>query len=75
MTFREKLEVWLDNPNTPSEAWMRLSFPQIDKQAGVNPHNACVQLPKILAKRMGKSVDEVRAMRMAYRRSRGLVGK
>lgn len=72
MTFREKLEQWLDNPNTPPDAWMRLSFPEIDKQAGVNPHNACVQLPKILAKRMGKSVHEVRAMRMRFRHRRGL---
>lgn len=73
MTFREKLEKWLDNPNTPPDAWMRLSFPEIDKQAGVNPHNACVQLPKILAKRMGKSVHEARAMRMEFRRRQGLV--
>ena len=72
MTFREKLERWLDNSNTPSDAWMRLSFPEIDKQAGVNPHNACVQLPKIQAKRMGKSVDEVRAIRMAFRYKHGL---
>ena len=72
MTFREKLEAWLDNPNTPPDAWMRLSFPQIDKQAGVNPHNACVQLPKILAKRMDKSVDEVRAIRMEFRYKHGL---
>lgn len=73
MTFSEKLEKWLDNPNTPLDAWMRLSFPEIDKQASVNPHNACVQLPKILAKRMGKSVHEVRAMRMEFRRRHGLV--
>ena len=73
MTFREKLEKWLDNPNTPPDAWMRLSFPEIDKQAGVNPHNACVQLPKILAKRMGKLVHEVRAMRMEFRRRHDLV--
>ena len=72
MTFREKLEKWLDNPNTPPDAWMRLSFPEIDKQTGVNPHNACVQLPKILAKRMGKSVHEVRAMRMEFRYKHGL---
>ena len=72
MTFREKLEIWLDNPNTPTDAWMRYSFPEIDKQAGVNPHNACVQLPKIIAKRMGKSVDEVRAMRMKFRYKHGL---
>ena len=39
MTFREKLEMWLDNPNTPPDAWMRLSFPEIDKQADVNSHN------------------------------------
>ena len=73
MTFREKLERWLDNPNRDPDAWMRLSFPEIDKQAGVNPHNACVQLPEILAKRMGKSVHEVRAMRMEFRRRHGLV--
>ena len=72
MAFREMLEVWLDNPNTPSDAWMRLPFLQIDQLAEVNPHNACVQLPKILAKRMGKSVKEVRAMRMQFRRRNGL---
>ena len=72
MTFREKLEAWLDDPNTPSADWMELSFQQIDKQAGVNPHNACVQLPIILARRMGKSKGEVRAMRMAYRYDHGL---
>ena len=72
MTFREKLEKRLDNPNTPSDAWMRLSFSQIDKQPGVNPHNACVQLPKILAKWMGKSVREVRTMRMSFRHRHGL---
>ena len=72
MTFREKLEAWLDDPNTPSDAWMSLSFPKIDKQAGVNPHNACVQLPKIIAKRIGKSVNEVRTMRMEFRYKHGL---
>ena len=53
MTFREKLEIWLDNPNTPTDAWMRLSFPEIDKQVGVNPHNVCVQLPKIIPRSSG----------------------
>ena len=73
MMFREKLEKWLDNPSTPLDAWIRLSSLQIDKQAGVNPHNACVQLPKILAKRRSKSVHEIRAMRMEFRRRPGLV--
>lgn len=36
MIFRVKLEAWLDNPNTPPEAWMELSFLQIDKQAKIN---------------------------------------
>lgn len=75
MTYREKLEVWLDNPNTPPDAWMRLTFAQIGEQAGVSSHNACVQLPKILAKRMGKSVKEVRAMRMQFRSMHGLARK
>ena len=72
MSYREKLEAWLDNPNKPPEAWMELSFLQIDKQAGVKSHNACNQLPKILAKRMGKSEKEVRDMRMEYRHRHGL---
>lgn len=72
MTFRKKLEKWLDNPNTPPDAWMQLSFPQIDKQAGVNLYNACVQFPKILAKRMGKSVCEVRDIRMEFHCRQGL---
>ena len=75
MAYREKLEVWLDNPNTLSDAWMRLPFLQIDKQADVNPGNACNQLPRILAKRMGKSVKEIRAMRMQFRRMHGLARK
>lgn len=72
MTCREKLEVWFDNPNKPPEAWMRLTFSQIGEQAGVSTHNACVQLPRILAKRMGKSVKEVREMRMEFRSRHGL---
>ena len=72
MTFREKLEMWHDNPNTESDAWMRLSFPKIEKHADVNPHNACVQLPKIIAERTGKTEAEVRETRMLYRYDNGL---
>ena len=70
--FKEKLEDWLDNPGTPSNAWMELSFPEIDKCAGVNPHNACVQLPKIIAERMGKTEAEIREIRMRFRYENGL---
>ena len=72
MSYRDKLEAWLDDPNTPPEAWMVLPFLQIDKEAGVKPENACKQIPRILAKRMDKSEKEVRDMRMEYRRRHGL---
>ena len=67
MSYRKKLHLWFDNPNTPDNAWMELPFSGIDKQAQVNPHNACVQLPKIIAERTGKTEAEVRKIRMQYR--------
>lgn len=72
MTYSEKLQKWLNDPNTPPNAWMELTFPQIDKLAGVRSHNACNQLPKIIARRTGKTEKEVREMRNVYRRRNGL---
>ena len=43
MTDREKLEIWLDDPNTPKDAWMRLTFLKIDEQAGSD--HACKVIP------------------------------
>lgn len=70
MTDREKLEIWLDDPSTPEDEWMRLTFPKIDEQAGSD--DACKVIPQILAKRMGKSVSEVRKMRNKFRCEHGL---
>ena len=67
MTQRKRLEMWHDKPNTHPDAWMIFSFPQVEKQAGVKPHNGCVQLPKIIAERTGSTEAEVREMRMQYR--------
>ena len=72
MTYRKKIEMWFDNPNTPPDAWMVLPFPQMDARSGVKPHNACVQLPKIIAERTGKTEAEVRKIRMQYRYDHGL---
>ena len=72
MNSNNKLKVWLDSPETPPNAWKMHTYPEIDKQAGVNPHNACVQLPKIIAERTGKTEAEVREMRMQYRYEHGL---
>ena len=72
MSYRKRLELWFDDPNTQDNAWMELPFSEIDRQAEVNPHNACVQLPKIIAERTGKTEAEVREQRMQYRYKRGL---
>ena len=65
MTNREKCEVWLDDPDTPKCAWMKKTFPEIDKCAGSN--HACKEIPKIIAKRTCKKECEVRNERNAYR--------
>ena len=70
--MKQKLIIWFDRPDTPPDAWLVLSYREMDKQAGVNPHNACVQLPKIIAERTGNTVAEVREMRMQYRYDHGL---
>lgn len=72
ITDKEKLEMWLDDPNTSENTWMELSFPEIDKLADVNPHNACVQLPRIIAKRTVKKVWEVREKRNTFRKRNNL---
>ena len=70
--MKQKIIIWLDHPDTPPDAWMVLPFSQIDTRSGVKPHNACVQLPKIIAERTGKTEAEVREQRMQYRYKRGL---
>ena len=72
MNFNIKLKVWHDSPKTPPNAWKILTYAEIDKRAGVNPHNACVQLPKIIAERTGLTESVVRKMRMQYRYDSGL---
>lgn len=72
MNFNAKLKVWHDSPETPQNAWKIHTYAEIDKQAGVPPHNACVQLPRIIAERTGKTEAEVREMRMQYRYDNGL---
>ena len=47
--FKQLLKKWIDDSDTPTDAWMALTFAEIDTLAKVNPHNACVQLPKIIA--------------------------
>ena len=73
MTYADKLRWWLDDPNTPADAWMRLPFAEIGRQAGVSEHNACRQIPRILSGRMGKSEKDLRSIRMKFRRDEGLV--
>ena len=70
--FKQMLIIWLDKPDTPPDAWMFLLFAQIDALSGVNPHNACVQLPKIIAERTGNTEAEVRKIRRQYRWNHGL---
>lgn len=72
---RQKLEAWLDDPKTPEDAWMKLTFPEIDRLAGVDEgtYDACKAIPIIISQRMGISVQEVRKMRNDYRERHGLV--
>ena len=65
--FKQLLKIWLEKPDTQPNAWMTLTFSQIDTLASVNSHNACVQLPQIIAEKTGKTEAEVREMRMQYR--------
>ncbi len=72
---REKLEAWLDNPTTPEDAWMKYTFPEIDRLAGVveGTYDACKVIPKIMAKRLGISEQAAREMRNDYRKEYGLI--
>lgn len=72
---RQKLEAWLDNPTTAEDDWMKLTFPEIDRLAGVTErtYDACKVIPKIIADRMGITEQEARQMRNDYRERHGLV--
>ena len=73
MAYADRLRLWLDDPDTPTDAWMRLTFAEIGRQAGVSEHNAYRQIPRILSGRMGKSEKDLRSIRMKFRRDEGLV--
>ena len=64
MTNREKCEKWLCILNTHKCAWMKKTFPEIDRCAKAD--HACKEIPKIIAEKTSRKEKEVRNIRNAF---------
>ena len=72
---REKIEAWLDNPNTPKDAWETMSQRKIAEQVGVSTYAVFMHFEPILAERMKVDVAEIRALRKERAFEKGTHGK
>ncbi len=62
---KEKIQAWLDNPNTPYDAWENLTYDEIADQAGVGRSSVDRHLVILVARTRGYEVAEVKARRKA----------
>ena len=60
---RQKIEAWLDNPNTPKDAWEYMSQREIAEAADVSKHAVFMHLAPIIAERIGKDATQVEEIR------------
>lgn len=60
---REKIEAWLDNPNTPKDAWKSMSQREIAEAANVSKHAVFMHLSQIIAERTGEDAIQIEIVR------------
>lgn len=63
MSAKEKIQAWLDNPTTPYDAWVSLTYDEIAEQAGVSKSSVDRHLVILVARTRGYAVEEVKARR------------
>ena len=63
MNAKEKIQAWLDNPTTPYDAWVDLTYDEIAEQAGVSKSSVDRHLVILVARTRGYAVEEVKERR------------
>lgn len=72
---RDKIEAWIDDPNTPKDAWETLTYREVAEQAEVSESSALTHFDKLIAERMKIDVTEIRRIRQEIAFEEGSHGK
>ena len=60
---KAKIQAWLENPATPYEAWVDLTYDEIAEQAGVSRSSVDRYLVIFVAHTRGYEIEDVKARR------------
>lgn len=60
---KDKIQAWLDNPTTPYDAWIHLTYDEIATQAGVGKSSVDRHLVLCVARSRGYAVEDVKRQR------------
>ena len=63
VSAKNKIQAWLENPTTSSDAWVHLTYDEIAEQAGVGRSSVDRHLVIIVARTRGYDVAEVKERR------------
>ena len=63
VSAKAKIEAWLEDPTTPYDAWVSLTYAEIAEQAGVSRSSVDRYLVIIVARTRGYAVEEVKRRR------------
>lgn len=60
---KEKIQAWLEAPNTPSDVWVSLTYDEIAEQAGVSRSSVDRWLVIIVARTRDYAIEDVKRRR------------
>ena len=60
---KAKIQAWLENPTTPYEAWVHLSYEEIATEAGVSRSSVDRYLVLIVARTLGHEIADIKRRR------------
>ena len=62
-TAKAKIQAWLENPTTPYDAWVHLTYDEIAAQAGVSKSSVDRHLVILVARTRGYEVADIKRRR------------
>ena len=60
VSAKEKIQAWLENPTTPYDAWVYLTYDEIAQQSGVSRSSVDRYLVILIARTRGYDLQEVK---------------
>ena len=63
VSAKDKIQAWLNNPTTPYDAWVNLTYDEIAEQAGVGRSSVDRHLVSVVAQARGYDVEDVERRR------------